>query len=437
MELVSTQTSADGTGLVFSVDLDDGEILEPLPPLEAVDPAMELGIWLSGLSSFLSLSGQLFADAASPAPRRDDHVKSFRLTHAGLLQCSQLNIALRRQLDRAEGSAALSATELDEFGLVLREVLLMNESFVKSRALGFGEWKAWKAELADKLRSSPAFRKLTSLPADGGLGVLPDQLRAVLTDAPETFSAGPELLAMLPRVARMLKGLGIVGRMLRNDEPLKPALLIFAQVYEETRDLITFINNRLARYPDETTELFGMLDGASYTISMEIRKVYDDELKGVIGIRPAPTVYAKFEAAYSLMTESLQQLLAGFARLADPSVTALDLFPNFAEKLGKSLIVRSEMWKVMQRVRAVEQDPEKESAATLRRELTAFLEQTISYLFYKDTETLERFCEEIFATEDKKDLVPILHRFGAYLETLFGQINMRAVLANHPFEPEG
>jgi len=30
--------------------------------------------------------------------------------------------------------------------------------------------------------------------------------------------------------------------------------------------------------------------------------------------------------------------------------------------------------------------------------------------------------------------VPILHRFGAYLETLFGQVNMRTVLADHPFE---
>jgi len=30
--------------------------------------------------------------------------------------------------------------------------------------------------------------------------------------------------------------------------------------------------------------------------------------------------------------------------------------------------------------------------------------------------------------------VPILHRFGAYVETLFAQVNMRAVLEKHPFE---
>ena len=49
-------------------------------------------------------------------------------------------------------------------------------------------------------------------------------------------------------------------------------------------------------------------------------------------------------------------------------------------------------------------------------------------------ERFERFSEEIYAARDKKDLVPVLHRFGAYLETLFGQVSMRGVLAGHPFE---
>jgi hypothetical protein len=32
------------------------------------------------------------------------------------------------------------------------------------------------------------------------------------------------------------------------------------------------------------------------------------------------------------------------------------------------------------------------------------------------------------------ELTPVLHRFAAYFETLHGQINMRAVLADHPFD---
>ena len=54
---------------------------------------------------------------------------------------------------------------------------------------------------------------------------------------------------------------------------------------------------------------------------------------------------------------------------------------------------------------------------------------------YKDWEVLERFVEEASAAKSSTDLQPVLHRFHAFLETLFGQVNMRAVLADHPFDP--
>jgi hypothetical protein len=70
----------------------------------------------------------------------------------------------------------------------------------------------------------------------------------------------------------------------------------------------------------------------------------------------------------------------------------------------------------------------------MRQALTAFQNGSMRYLFYKDTETVERFIEEILVTNQNKDLVPILHRFGAFLETLFGQVTLRTVLQKHPFE---
>lgn len=97
-------------------------------------------------------------------------------------------------------------------------------------------------------------------------------------------------------------------------------------------------------------------------------------------------------------------------------------------------MLREHLWRVFKTVQAAEQDPEGEVVAELCQELSSFLGSTLSFLHYKDGETLERFSEEVHAARDKRDLVPILHRFGAYLETLFGQICMRAVLAGHPFE---
>ena len=223
------------------------------------------------------------------------------MTYTALLECSRLNIGLRRAISRSESSEVqrFTAAELDEFSIVLREVLILNESLVKTVTPGNGEWRSWQSTLAEKLEKSDAFRKLTNISGESCVGFLPVRLRDIVNEAGDDVSV-PDLKVILPRFAKTLKTLSIVGRMLRNDEPLKPALLILANVYEQTRDLVTFMNNRLAKYADETAELFGLLDGASYTISMELKKVYEEELKGVIDIRPAPSVYARTEAAYSL-----------------------------------------------------------------------------------------------------------------------------------------
>jgi hypothetical protein len=53
---------------------------------------------------------------------------------------------------------------------------------------------------------------------------------------------------------------------------------------------------------------------------------------------------------------------------------------------------------------------------------------------YKDWESYERFVEEVSTTRGAGELAPVLHRFAVYLQALSGQINMRAVLADQPFD---
>jgi hypothetical protein len=121
--------------------------------------------------------------------------------------------------------------------------------------------------------------------------------------------------------------------------------------------------------------------------------------------------------------------------LIDAEVDTSVLFPSFRQNLERSHALRRELWDLTRLIRAAEASPDKRRIQSLNRALTEFMEGAIKYLFYKDTETVERFVEEISVAKDERDLVPTLHRFGAYLETLFGQVSMRAVLEDHPFEP--
>jgi hypothetical protein len=418
---------------------------------DADELAFEIGLWLSGLESFLNVRSHSFAEENRAQAASRDWSKEFRLTHSTLLLCSRLTLQLGKILKDREDSAdeidldfevesfapqsfEISLNEIYKLSQTLKSSIILNEGLLRAAPLKFGEWTAWSSFLFEKLKTIKAFDKLIETAEKRGEQYLPDEMRNLLETKTLPLALESDLRLVLPRFGKILKWLNVIEKKLKNDEPLKPTLLIFSRIYEQIQELMSYINNRLLRLSDEESALFGSLDGAAYTASIELKKVYQHELAGLTEIRQMPLVYAKVETAYSLLNDSFQQTLLNFAQLIEPDIEPTKLFPQFQSKLQKSLILRQNLWNAFKSVQKTEQNPEKEQLEILRRELTEFLDTTLSHLFYKDMETVERFIEEVLVTSDKKDLVPILHRFGAYLETLFGQINMRGVLAAHPFE---
>ncbi len=412
----------------------------PLRPVRDPDQVLfEIGLWLTGLEGFLCNWERISRDSQRTGDPDANWAKEFRLSYSALIICSNLNYELRKGLNAGSNAVFTEATGLtvkdcDGFLLELRELIVLNRDLMDSGTLKFETWKAWNQFLVDKLRKLPLTAKFSQHWGDDGLQHLPSDLKHLLSNRTLSFSDRADLTEVLSRFAIIIRSLNVVGLMLKNDQPLKPTVLVFSKVYERSQDLIGFINSRLTRFQDESAELFASLDGASYTASLELKKVYQQELTGLVGIRPAPSIHARVETAYASLNDSFEQILAGFACLVDPNVVVTDLFPGIQLKIDRSLKLRSCLWKTLKAVQAAEADPQKTLVEAVRKELAAFMEEPAKYLFFKDRETLERFTEEVFATADNKDLVPILHRFGAYLETLFGLVNMRTVLASHPFE---
>ncbi|MEO6335028.1 MAG: hypothetical protein ABIO91_08605 [Pyrinomonadaceae bacterium] len=444
MELVSTQSQLFDPSTLFSdsrEEFKDSAIIAVFDPDEL---SFELGVWLAGLDSFVKRGDQTYSDKNRPTEGAGNWARECRLTRAALLNASKLNFRLRKAVagpmpsdgDISRGEFT-TTDELDAFALVLRDAIVLNESVLgANRNLNFADWRAWSSTLSEKLESSPVFRKLISGTQSAGESFLPEKLKTLATGKSVPFADEVDLQVILPRFGTILGSLSIVGNMLRHDEPLKPSLIIFSRVYELTHDLIVHMNNRLSRFPNEDAAMFNSLDGASYTAAIELKKVFSQELTGLVAIRPVPSVFARVETAYELLSDSFRQILAGFAAVVDPATVPSDLFPNFQTKLEQSLALRQNLWNALQVVRAAERSPDKNLLDAVNKELREFLEKTIPFLFHKDRETVERFAEEIFATSEKKDIVPILHRFGAYIETLLAQVNLRTVLAGHPFEPE-
>jgi hypothetical protein len=405
---------------------------------EINETAVELGIWLSGLESFLAAPHSFGTNAAAKSAL--DASKEFRLTHAALSRCATLFARfsvsqLPVDIDVRVPSLDVTAAELDDLGSVIRDVIQIGECISRAEPLSTGEWNAWRNLLDDKIQKLGAVRAFIRYAEACGEINLPEPLKSFASSSEEMTNEQAELALVLPRFAKVLKWLSVVGKMLEADEPLKPALLIFARINEQCLELTTYINNRLERFPDTSTDLFASLDGASYLASIELKKVFSKELSRLIQIRPSPTIYSGMETAYSVLNESFQHILAGLVRFVDPTVDGFSLFPSFRSNFERSFALRGELWALSQLTKTAEASPEKRRIQALNKSLRDFMSGPVRYLFYKDTETFERFVEEIMITKEERDLVPILHRFGAYLETLFGQVSMRAVLENYPFEP--
>ncbi len=405
------------------------------PPREASEVLFELWAWVSGLKSFVNVFDRSIGDNARAGAATRSRKPEFHLTRAALIRISDLIVEWNRIGHDADGKfISLESSDLFELSAFVQDFSILNNALLDSNRLAYAEWKTWRTHLAGRLSALKASQNLDLAASALGRHFSPVSLRGIADIKNLDHSEKVSLDLVSIRLSLILRSLQIINDMLRADEPLKPTLLLFCGIYEQIRGMTEYLNNLLSRNSNEESEIFGLLDGASYMAALELKKAYNQELTGILALRPAPAVYARVESAYALLNDSFQQILTSFAKLSEPKISTADIFPDFHHKLAESLLLRSHLSQAMTAVKAAEQDPEKEQIEKLRKLLTSFLDEPIKFLFYKDRESVERFCEEVHATNEKKDLVPILHRFAAYLETLFRQVSMRTVLGNHPFE---
>lgn len=386
----------------------------------------ELGLWAHGLENYCSAGRLAFPPAPGLSASRN-YKGEFQISVAVLTKCLELITEIRT-------AAAPEATqhELRELERIVGPLVTIGRSMSKNEVLDISEWDAWRENIAQRIGGTLVFDSFEREFADVGLGYLPQDLRELVHAGEFGILEEFDLADAIPRLGGILLSLEVIKEMLDRDAPLRSTLAVFAFLHEAVNELIADINNRLSRSRDESTEIFAMLDAASYTLAMESKKAFSRELAAVLTINSATSVFGRVEAAHGVLNDNVRQLLSGFLRLRDSEIKVHDVFPEFNRKLDDSLSLRTNLAEILELVRATEVDPADKFMSKLKFDLDEFLSAPVSYLFYKDRETFERFCDEIMVTAAGPDAGPILHRFSAYLETLLTQVNMRAVLQNHP-----
>ena len=425
-------------------------------PFEAGAQARELKMWVRSLRSFFNLRNRPQAEINRADLVKHDWTSELRIVKGALLRASRLVFHLIHLeesdstifdddgvgLSLSDGVSSSVDSEIEaehkddslyNVAALLGDASELCESLLEAESASLHAWANFGESLMrvlDHIEESKAFSQITSRQA--ALNI-PAPLLAVTRDVkPAALSA--DLLRIFSGIFELLNYLNHVEKLLRRDQSLKQTLPLFTLVHDEARALNDFIRTRTLKVEGLEQHLFEILDGTNYALRMELRKVFAHELLELSSLRQAPAIYIKVETAHGLLSNCFRQSAISLAQLFNPSIEGSQLFNEFQTRLEQSIVLRRDLWMLLQLVRRAEKEPEPQTIERLMKKLVSFYEGSLRYLMFKDWESCERFMEEIGAARGAAELTPVLHRFTAYLEALSSQVNMRAVLLDHPFD---
>jgi hypothetical protein len=422
---------------------------------EAREPRFELGLWLLALRSYFESGNHPFVDPVQSAVLTRDWSHEMVIARQAMLNVSLLALKIlhlegyttsaRHVVGSAEnvGNAGENVDDVDSIDSRLSLVDLAEsigdlattcETLLRAPEVGFYAWSAIGNILSRELDHSDIARKFEQAASQNTDAELPGILLEPLQKLHLADDNESDIMSIVSNLCRLLQRLHFVDDCLQRDQPLKQTLPIFCLIYSESRMLLDFIDSRVLSVGESETPVFEVLDGMNYAIAMELRKVFGRELIGLASIRQSPAIYARVENAHGLLRDCFQQSILSVAQLLDHSLDVARLFGTFQTRLQQSLTLRRDLWTLLQLVKRAEQERDHYPIARLLERLNVFREGSLRYLMYKDWEACERFMEEVAAARGAVEVTPVVHRFSAYLETLFGQVNMRNVLLDHEFD---
>lgn len=408
-----------------------------------------LKLRLQALDSYFRLSNLPLSDAELSQAFTRNYIDELRIARDFLLSCAEI-IKSNASHDRSNrnvvnvysaslNEAAADLRSIEGGSLVdsnlydaIREIWTLCDALTESEYVSFRIWSSLEKIIARRFTNETA-AEFTQEHSEPNYKLSGDLFCEITKPAPEPLCV--EVEEICKRLLDLLEILRHIEKALSYDEPLKQTLPFFTLLRERTASSLSYINERASKIESVDAIAHQQIDGVAYAIRMEMRKAFEHELVGLSSLRNARHIYARIENAHGLLRDCFQQSLISLAQAFDPHFDGERRFSSFSTKLEQSLSLRRELWGVLEVVRSASAERDQTGLQTLSAQLTSFQSGGLRFLMYKDWEAFERFADELAAAKNANDIQPILHRFQAFLETLFSQVNMRAVLANHPFIP--
>jgi hypothetical protein len=242
---------------------------------------------------------------------------------------------------------------------------------------------------------------------------------------------------ILTELVRFFDWLDRIENNLHKLDTLLENLSLLEVLEFESRALTEYIETRAIRVATATgnDRLNDVLDGISYGITHDLRRIFERELVRGVTEQSTPIVYGKILHAHGLLTNCFQQSAITLLQVFKPDMNASALFNDIELRLQQSLVLCKDLSSLMRFVRLSQANSDPDVLRTVTGRILEFRDGSMQYLMYKDWRGYESLALEVItAIENNLDAKPLLHKFICFLEVLYGHVKMRAVLAeNFPY----
>jgi hypothetical protein len=242
-----------------------------------------------------------------------------------------------------------------------------------------------------------------------------------------------EYLPILQAVRRIFNDLVRLLDCLRlmeaNIHQVSETLALLEIVQADTLLLLDFTEKQALQSDGISERLYEVLDGMSFALRHEVRRVFEDDLRELSNEDSHDITQAKIADAHRILTNCLQQSIITLAQVFDPRLDGRQLFDNSKARLKQSLLLCKDVWTMINLVRRAKRSFDADLINQVMDRVKAFRNGSMHYLMYRDWGHFERIVEELeYSRRGELDSGPVLHQFLCYLETLLGQVKLRAVL---------
>ena len=235
---------------------------------------------------------------------------------------------------------------------------------------------------------------------------------------------------ILSEMLRFFDWLTRIENNLQKLDTLLESLSLLEVLEFECRSLTDYIDRKAIKSAAGNERLHEVLDGISYGITHDLRRIFERELVRGVTEQSIPIVYGKILHAHGLLTNCFQQSTITLLQVFKPNLDASTLFNDVELRLQQSLILCKDLSSLMRFVRLAQANGDPDVLRSVTARILEFRDGSMQYLMYKDWRGYESLALEVItAIENNLDPKPLLHRFICYLEVLYGHVKMRAVLA--------